>query len=75
MPSRFGDQVGQPVQIREEVVALEQSLGLQADHPALCAPDDRACQLKGRAGPGLARDHELARHVDPFLELDNERGQ
>jgi hypothetical protein len=50
------------------VGSREQSLALERDGPTLGAPEDRARQLERGAGPGLARDHELAGHHDPALE-------
>jgi hypothetical protein len=74
-PGEHPDQVGKPVQIRQEVLSTEQSLGLEGDCAALCPTDDRAGKLEGSARPRLARDDELAGHLDPLLEVDDEGRQ
>ena len=66
VPRQDPQQVGQPVQVREEP-APGQPLIVegQRNRPALGPPQDGPGQLEGGRQPGLARDDELARELDP----------
>src|SRR5919198_5988142 len=63
-------EVGESVEIRDQVRTGLQTLALEGDSSPLASPEDRPGELEGGAGWRLAGNHELAWHLDVFLQLD-----